>query len=195
MSILSDLDSLVLRSAVHPPLSTKNAELTYAEWDAHVTRVYDAIQSIVSGANVTAYDAATVYDASSDNIYLKYAGYDSRAWQAIGTFSGQTPTEGIYWTQVTLAELMPDVLGVIDKTETFKKPYKTTSAIVATNAGTTITIVTADYPGDVSSVSVWDGNILLRPTIVKGLSGSDKTVTIITNKAYTTPVRITVNFE
>jgi hypothetical protein len=90
---------------------------------------------------------------------------------------------------------MPDVLGVIDKTETFKKPYKTTSAIVATNAGTTITIVTADYPGDVSSVSVWDGNILLRPTIVKGLSGSDKTVTIITNKAYTTPVRITVNFE
>lgn len=73
-------------------------------------------------------------------------------------------------------------------------PYKTTTNLSASGAGTTLTIPTASYAGDVSDVRVWDGDILLRPTIVKGLSGSDKTVTIITGKAYTN-ARITVTFE
>ena len=73
-------------------------------------------------------------------------------------------------------------------------PYKTTTNISASGSGTTLTIPTATYAGDVSNVSVWDGDVLLRPTIVKGLSGSDKTVTIITNKAYT-GARVTVTFE
>jgi len=110
MSALSELDALILREAVHPPLITKNAELTFAEWDAHVTAMYDAIQSIVSGDNVTPYNPLTVYDAASTDVYLKFAGYDSRIWEAIGTFSDVTPTEGVNWTQVTMSELLPDVL-------------------------------------------------------------------------------------
>ena len=110
MSALSELDALILREAVHPPLITKNAELTFAEWDAHVTAMYDAIQSMVSGDNVTPYNPLTVYDAASTDVYLKFAGYDSRIWEAIGTFSDVTPAEGINWTQVTMAELLPDVL-------------------------------------------------------------------------------------
>lgn len=74
------------------------------------------------------------------------------------------------------------------------QPYKTTTNISASGSGTTLTIPTATYAGDVSNVSVWDGDVLLRPMIVKGLSGSDKTVTIITNKAYT-GARVTVTFE
>jgi len=110
MSALSELDALILREAVHPPLITKNAELTFAEWDAHVTAMYDAIQSIVSGDNVTPYNPLTVYNAASTDVYLKFAGYDSRIWEAIGTFSDVTPTEGVNWTQVTMSELLPDVL-------------------------------------------------------------------------------------
>ena len=110
MSALSELDALILREAVHPPLITKNAELTFAEWDAHVTAMYDAIQSMVSGDNVTPYNPLTVYDAASTDVYLKFAGYDSRIWEAIGTFSDVTPTEGINWTQITLAQLFPDLI-------------------------------------------------------------------------------------
>ena len=112
MSNLSILDSLVLRDTNNPPLIDKQAELTYAEWDANLVAIYNVIQDVVSGDNVTVYNPATVYDSASTNVYLKYAGYDGRIWQAIfvGTFSSQTPAEGIYWTQITLAQLFPDVL-------------------------------------------------------------------------------------
>lgn len=116
MSALSDLDAMVLRQEVYPPLVTKNAELTFEEWDQRVIDTYRVIQDIVSGDNVEAYNPATVYDGTSSDVYAKYAGYDSRIWQAVfaGTFSGQTPEEGIYWTQVTLAQLLPNVLRIAE---------------------------------------------------------------------------------
>jgi len=117
MSALSELDALILRDTVHPPLTTKNSELTFAEWDAHVTTMYDAIQSIVSGDNVTPYNPLTVYDSASTDVYLRFAGYNARIWEAIGTFSDQTPEEGIYWRQISLSELLPNVLRLVDVAE------------------------------------------------------------------------------
>tara|TARA_R110000772_G_scaffold206584_1_gene317133 strand:+ start:1036 stop:1785 length:750 start_codon:yes stop_codon:yes gene_type:complete len=114
MSLLEDLNSLIVRETVHPPLVTKGSELTYAEWDARTIAIFDAIQEITSGANVTAYNPATTYDDSDPSIYLQYAGYDSKIWKAIGTFTGQTPAEGIYWTRVALANVIPDVLRLVD---------------------------------------------------------------------------------
>ena len=119
MSILGDLDSLILRDTSHPPLTNKGSELTYAEMDARITSMYDAIQSIVSGSNVTAYDAGATYDQYDTDIYKMYAGYNSRIWKAIyagspSTFSGQTPAEGVYWTQVSFAEMFQDPLAAID---------------------------------------------------------------------------------
>jgi len=73
------------------------------------------------------------------------------------------------------------------------EPYKTTSNISAAGSGTTLQIPTT-YGGDISNVSVWNGDILLRPTIVKGNDGTYDTVQIITGKAYT-GARITVTFE
>ena len=112
MSNLSILDSLVLRDTNNPPLIDKQAELTYAEWDANLVSFYNVVQDVVSGDNVTAYDPLTVYDSASTDVYLKYAGYDGRIWEAIfvGTFSSETPAEGIYWTQITLAQLFPNLL-------------------------------------------------------------------------------------
>jgi len=115
MSVLSELDSIVLRKVSNPPLTTKNSELTFTEWDEQSIKVYDVIQSIVSGENVTAYDASTVYDMFDTDITKKFASYNSRIWKAIyvgspSTFSGQTPEEGVYWTQVTLAELIPNII-------------------------------------------------------------------------------------
>ena len=119
MSILGDLDSLILRDTSHPPLTNKGSELTYAELDARATAIYDAIQSIVYGGNVTAYDAGATYDQYDPDIYKRYAGYNSRIWKAIyagspSTFSGQTPAEGVYWTQVSFAEMFQNPLAAID---------------------------------------------------------------------------------
>lgn len=116
MSTLSALDAMVLRETAYPPLTTKAAELTFAEWDQRVIDMYAAIQDIVSGGNVEAYNPATVYDSTSSDPYLKFAGYNSRIWQAVfaGTFSGQTPAEGVYWTQITLAQMLPNVLKLAE---------------------------------------------------------------------------------
>lgn len=115
MSILSDLDAMVLRDTSNPPLTDKGSELTYAEFDGNFVKLYDAVQSIVSGQGVTAYDAGATYDMFSTDIRERYASYDSRIWKAVyvgspSGFSGETPAEGIYWTQVTLAEMIPNLL-------------------------------------------------------------------------------------
>lgn len=191
MSVLSELDSLVLRDTSHPPLTNKGSELTYAEWDARVTAMYDVVQSVVSGANVTPYDAGTTYDASSSDIYKQFAGYGSRIWKAIGSHSGQTPSESIYWTQVTLAELMPNVLGLV---KSAGSTYETTANIPTGATGVTITIPSASYSGTVSNVSVWDGNLLVNPTVVRGVDGADQTVKLISEKAYT-GVSVTVTLK
>ena len=117
MSILSDLDALILRSTNNPPLTDKGSELTYAEFDGNFVKLYDAVQSIVSGQGVTAYDAGATYDMFGTSIYEKFASYDGRIWKAVyvgspSSFSGQTPAESIYWTQVTLAEMLPNVSGL-----------------------------------------------------------------------------------
>jgi len=134
MSIFSDLDSMVLRSVSNPPLSTKGSNLTYAELDNHAVRLYDAVQSIVSGENVTAYDAGTVYDMFDTDIRKRFASYNSRIWKAAyvgspSTFSGQTPEEGIYWEQVTLAQLMPNILRLANFAENLKDGNNPSSTI------------------------------------------------------------------
>ena len=161
MSLLEDLNSLIVRETVHPPLVTKGSELTYAEWDARTIAIFDAIQEITSGANVTAYNPATTYDDSDPSIYLQYAGYDSKIWKAIGTFTGQTPAEGIYWTRVALANVIPDVLGLVDAAnncECIKSASLTiASADVLTLNTTPLTIVAAQGAGyaiEVISASV-----------------------------------------
>jgi hypothetical protein len=112
MSNLSTLDDLVLRDTANPPLIDKQAELTYAEWDGNLVKIYNVVQDIVSGNSVTVYNPLTVYDSASADVYLKYSGYDGRIWEAIfvGAFSSETPEEGIYWTQITMAQLFPDLL-------------------------------------------------------------------------------------
>lgn len=116
MSALNDLDGMVLRQEVYPPMPTKNAELTFTEWDDRVIDIYRVIQDVVNGDNVDAYNPAKTYDGTSSDVYLKFVGYNSRIWQAVyaGTFTGETPEEGIYWTQVTLAQMLPNVLKLAD---------------------------------------------------------------------------------
>jgi hypothetical protein len=107
---------MVLRQEVYPPMTTKNAELTFTEWDDRVIDIYRVIQDVVNGDNVDAYNPAKTYDGTSSDVYSKFAGYNSRIWQAVyaGTFTGETPEEGIYWTQVTLAQMLPNVLKLAE---------------------------------------------------------------------------------
>lgn len=118
-STFSELDGSILRDTSNPPLIDKGSELTYGEFDGNFVKQYNAIQSIVDGSNVEAYDPAATYDQYSTDVYEQYCGYDSRIWKATyngspSSFSGQTPAEGSYWTQVSLAQLLPNVLMLAD---------------------------------------------------------------------------------
>jgi hypothetical protein len=124
MSILSDLNSLVLRDTSNPPLTDKGSALSFAEADANIVKIFNAIQDIVSGANVPAYDAGTTYDFYSTNAAEKFASYDSKIWSAVyvgspSSFSGQTPAESSYWTQVTLAQMLGNPVALTKIAEAF----------------------------------------------------------------------------
>lgn len=116
-SNLGDLDGMILRDTTNPPLTDKGSALTYGEFDGNFVKQYNAIQDIVSGENVTAYDAGATYDQYSTDVYEQYAGYDGRIWKAVyngspSSFSGQTPAEGVYWTQVSLAQMVPNIMAL-----------------------------------------------------------------------------------
>lgn len=118
-SSFSELDGSILRDTTNPPLTNKGSELTYGEFDGNFVKQYNAIQDIVSGENVTAYDAGATYDQYSTDIYERFASYDNRIWKATyngspSSFSGQTPAEGSYWTQVSLAQTIPNIMSVAD---------------------------------------------------------------------------------
>jgi hypothetical protein len=134
MSALNDLDGMVLRQEVYPPMPTKNAELTFTEWDDRVIDIYRVIQDVVNGDNVDAYNPAKTYDGTSSDVYLKFVGYNSRIWQAVfaGTFSGETPAEGIYWTQVTLAQMLPNVLKLAEIGSGASQSVKTVKITIPT---------------------------------------------------------------
>ncbi len=117
MSNLSDLDTMILRDTTNPPLTNKGSALTYGEFDGNFVEIYNAIQDIVTGENVEAYDAGATYDAYSTDVYEQYCGYDSRIWKAVwagspSSFTGQTPAEGAYWTQVSLAQMIPNIMAL-----------------------------------------------------------------------------------
>ena len=118
-STFSELDGSILRDTSNPPLIDKGSELTYSEFDGNFVKQCNAIQSIVDGSNVEAYDPAATYDQYSTDVYEQYCGYDSRIWKATyngspSSFTGQTPAEGSYWTQVSLAQLLPNIMAVAD---------------------------------------------------------------------------------
>jgi hypothetical protein len=124
MSILSDLNSLVLRDTSNPPLTNKGSALDFSEADGNIVKIFNAIQDIVSGANVPAYDAGATYDYYSTDAAEKFVSYDSKIWSAVyvgspSSFSGQTPAESSYWSQVTLAQMLGNPIALTKIAERF----------------------------------------------------------------------------
>lgn len=137
MSILSDLNSLVLRDTANPPLTNKGSALDFSEADGNIVKIFNAIQDIVSGANVPAYDAGKTYDYYSTDAAEKFVSYDSKIWSAVyvgspSSFSGQTPAEGSYWTQVTLAQMLGNPVALTKIAEQFDDT-RNSAAIYATD--------------------------------------------------------------
>lgn len=124
MSILSDLNSLVLRDTANPPLTNKGSALDFSEADGNIVKIFNAIQDIVSGANVPAYDAGATYDFYSTDAAEKFVSYDSKIWSAVyvgspSSFNGQTPAESSYWTQVTLAQMLGNPIALTKIAQAF----------------------------------------------------------------------------
>lgn len=102
-------------------------------------------------------------------------------------------------TAIRLRDILNSIINAIfDQFSTL--PVESTVSLASINAGTVLTFPSATYTGEISNVIVWvatsnpDEYKMIRPIIVIGVSGSDKTVRIITGKAYTN-ARITVTFE
>lgn len=124
MSNLYDLDTMILRDTTNPPLTNKGSELTYGEFDGNFIEIYNAIQDIVNGANIPAYDAGATYDQYSTDPKDKFVLYNSRIWKATyngspSTFTGQTPAEGSYWTQISLAQMLGNPVALTKIAEAF----------------------------------------------------------------------------
>lgn len=125
MSAYKDLDELILRTTNFPPLTNKGSKLTWSEMDENFTKIYAALQGIVNGANVPAYDAGVEYDFYSTEPAKKFASYNSRIWKAVyvgspSGFTGQTPDEaGGYWEQVSLAEMLGNPVALTKMAEAF----------------------------------------------------------------------------
>lgn len=66
-----------------------------------------------------------------------------------------------------------------------RKPYETTGDIPTGATGLVITIPSGTYLGEVQGVDVWHNNIQIYPTVEKGTSGANQTVTLRSGKAYT----------
>lgn len=168
MSALNDLDGMVLRQEVYPPMPTKNAELTFTEWDDRVIDIYRVIQDVVNGDNVDAYNPAKTYDGTSSDVYSKFAGYNSRIWQAVyaGTFTGETPEEGIYWTQVTLAQMLPNILKLAEIGSGASQSVKTVKITIPTAQVLTLntTPVAFGITVPVGYIPVVIGEVLLSST-------------------------------
>jgi hypothetical protein len=66
-----------------------------------------------------------------------------------------------------------------------RAPYTTTANIPVGGSGVTVVVPVATYPGTIFSVAVWDANQQIQVTTIKGTSGSDQTVQLISAKEYT----------
>lgn len=167
MSNLSDLDTMILRDTSNPPLTNKGSELTYGEFDGNFIEIYNAIQDIVNGANVPAYDAAATYDQYSTDPKERFVSYDSRIWSATyngspSTFTGQTPAEGSYWTQISLAQMLGNPVSLTKIAEAFDDTREAAGIYIAeleiatadvlTLNGTPLEIVAAPGAGKVIEV-------------------------------------------
>lgn len=162
MSSFSELDGMILRDTNNPPLTNKGSELTYGEFDGNFVELYNVVQDIVSGENVTAYDNAATYDAYSTDVYEQFASYNNRIWKAVyagspSSFSGVTPAEGPYWTQVSLAQMLPNIMALAEYAAIRQRTPRLyvalleqtgTNAPVATELENSLGTVTFSYSGN-----------------------------------------------
>lgn len=125
MSVLSDLETLILRNTTLPPLTNKGADLTWLELDGNFTKLFLALGEILNGANVPAYDNGKTYNANG-TVDEKFVLYGSKIWVAVysgspSTFTGQTPAESIYWTQTTLAQMLGNPVALTKIAESYNE--------------------------------------------------------------------------
>lgn len=101
--------SVELEKKIDKPASATNGQvLTYNgtsnEWEAQDSKGGDDDTSIISDA----YDELKIYVAG------EYCIYNNLLWKCLVQNNGQTPTEGTYWTKVTVANEITSVNSSLD---------------------------------------------------------------------------------
>lgn len=102
---MSAIDNILLRITANPPMiAPKGSVLTYAELDNNFILIFNALKAMGSGANLSPYNAGTVYD----NTIPTYVSYGGSIWQYVNAAptAGVTPgTDIAYWVEVTIGSL------------------------------------------------------------------------------------------
>ena len=102
-------EDFILRETVNAPLTTKGSALTWANVDANFIELYNQLVNLSQSSNVDAYDNSVKYD----DTYNNYVMYNNQLWKYINVTpsTGQTPSEGAYWTAVYATDLVGKSLG------------------------------------------------------------------------------------
>ena len=121
--------SVELAKKIDKPASATNGQvLTYNgtsnEWEAQNSKGGADDTSIISDA----YDELKTYVAG------EYCIYNNSLWKCLVQHNGQTPTEGTYWTNVTVANEIASINSSLND----EKSYSLGSAVTLTTAEYTI---------------------------------------------------------
>lgn len=91
-------ESLILRSEVHSPLTTKGTYLTSSDFDNNNINIYEDFNQLATSNDIADFNASVVYD----NTLEKFATYNGRTYLYVNASAtmGNLPTDTNYWIEI-----------------------------------------------------------------------------------------------
>ena len=91
-------ENIILRNAIHSPLTTKGDFLSIVDFDDNNINIYEDFNSLASSGEIADFDVSIVYDDTLE----KYVTYNGRSYMYINASAtmGNLPTDASYWIEI-----------------------------------------------------------------------------------------------
>ena len=91
-------ENIILRNAIHSPLTTKGDFLSIVDFDDNNINIYEDFNSLASSGEISDFDVSVVYDDTLE----KYVTYNGRSYMYINASAtmGNLPTDASYWIEI-----------------------------------------------------------------------------------------------
>ncbi len=91
-------ENIILRNAIHSPLTTKGDFLSIVDFDDNNINIYEDFNSLASSGEIADFDVSIVYDDTLE----KYVTYNGRTYMYINASAtmGNLPTDASYWIEI-----------------------------------------------------------------------------------------------